>query len=177
MRKVLVLLVGIAMLVGAGVAWSSHAPESSDPRDAVWGGGRFELVAGTTALIRDFSLSGKEGRFRGADGDFVYGRNGINQIRFEVQCVNVSGSHAVVAGTIYDAGNPEFVGLTASFWLIDNGGTASATRDQASGLFINAPEDLALLPEGYPEVCPSATTTALFFDVLYGDVVVHDAAD
>jgi hypothetical protein len=166
--------------VGAGVAWSSHAPESTDPRDGAWGGGRFEFVPG--GLYRDFSLSATEGRFGGADGTFVYGRNGVGLTsRLEVQCVNVSGNRAVVAGTIRESSNASFVGLTASSWLIDNGDTTSTTRDQESGIFINNPEDEAAFPDGYPRVCPSATEApwgaVQFLDVTWGDLVVHDAAD
>lgn len=179
-KKVLVLLIGIATLVGAGVAWSSHLPETTDPRDAVWGGGRFEFAPG--GLYRDFSLSASEGRFGGAEGTLVYGRNGIGLVaRLEIQCVNVSGNQAVFAGTIRESSDASRVGLTATSWLIDNGGTASATRDQETGIFVNTPADEAAFPEGYPRVCPSATETpwgaVQFYDMVQGDLVVHDAAD
>ncbi len=93
----------------------------------------------------------------------------------------MSGNHAVVAGTIRESSDASWVGLTATSWLIDNGGTASATRDQESGIFVNSPADECVFPEGYPRVCPSATEAPwgpiLFYDVVQGDLVVHDAAD
>lgn len=181
MKKVLVLLAGVAALVGAGYAWSSHAPESSDPRDAVWGGGRFDVDLPGFGVFRDLSVMAKEGRFEGADGSFVYGRNGLGMTRVEISCINVEGNRAVIAGRIRDTGDPTFVGGYATWWLSDNGGTASPTRDRASLLYIDLEgADLSAYPAGFPKVCPSATTPPYevqSFELKYGDLVVHDAVD
>ena len=167
MRKLALILTAAIATAVVGVAASSGASSSNaGPRDALWGGGHFEFTFGGVTFPRDFSVKGDLGRFGQGDGSFVYGGR-VDA----VSCLAVSGNRAVIGG--YDRDGGKYL-----WYAVDNGTPASATRDQVTALLLLEPGDLAQLPVGFPNVCPTPLTVVggtPYDDLTHGDIVVFDA--
>jgi hypothetical protein len=92
-------------------------------------------------------------------------------------CSNVNGNRAVVGGYVTASATPEFVGEPFLIYLEDNGPLGSASPDRISPLGILPPGDplWALVPDQFPERCPSADGGAPgSFPLATGDVTVAD---
>jgi hypothetical protein len=173
MKRLVWAIVGACAMAAIAVATSLGAGRSAaGPRDAGWGGGHADVFVGIT-VPRDFSLNVEQGRFGGADGSFVYGRNGVSTIVDAVPtCMAVSGNRAVIGG---QSGGFPFV-----WYAVDNGKTESGTRDQITPvLLLDDPNDVAQMPTGFPNVCPPPDTpfnAAPYADVTGGDIVIRDVS-
>lgn len=173
MRKLAFILVGAAaMAVIAAAASFGAGGSAAGPHDAIWGGGHADVfVGGGIEVPRDVSVNVEQGRFGGADGSFVYGRNGLSTIvDAEPTCIAVSGNRAVIGGL--SNGEP-FV-----WYAVDNGKPGGAVRDQVSAVLLLGPGDVAQIP-GFPNACPSPDTPVGGFeyrDLVGGDLVVRDVS-
>lgn len=166
-----VLLGALAMAVVAAASSFGSSPNAG-PRDALWGGGHFTWYIGDIPLERDFSLNVELGRFGDTDGTFVYGRNGSNGSSNSPSCLAISGNHAVIGGI-------NAAGFKYVWYAVDNGTPASSIRDQVTPVLQLEPDELAQMPEGFPNVCPSPDTVVGGFpysDLTGGDIVVRDVA-
>jgi hypothetical protein len=172
LRRTALVAVGAGAMTAIGVATSSGASGGFAARDGVWGGGHFEGAIGGVTFVRDFSVNVTQGHFSGAGGSFVYGRNGFNAGVNSPSCIAVSGSRVVVGGVNQN-------GLKYLWYAIDNGTPASPTRDAATPVLLLEPDDVAQMPPGFPQVCPSPDpiiggTPA--FALTHGDIVVRDVS-
>lgn len=170
MRRLAPIFAGACAMAIVAVATSFGASGNAGPRDALWGGGHFRWYFGELAQERDFSINAELGRFGDADGTFVYGNNGSNGNVNSVSCLAVSGNHAVIGGVFQLGG--KYV-----LYAVDNGTPASAVRDQVTPVLLLEPAELAQMPEGFPNVCPSPDTViggTPYSDVTGGDIVVRD---
>jgi hypothetical protein len=99
--------------------------------------------------------------------------------RGRVTCMTVEGNHASIGGILTATpGQPGIVdGDPFIIYVEDNGPVGSPTRDQISVLAIlpaNDP-DRPLMPERFPEVCPSADSLYGYAPLTSGDITVADA--
>jgi len=114
---------------------------------------------------RSFSVSATNG-----SGTLVYG---IGQIVAQITCVNISGTTAVVGGTIVSVADASNVGNLMEMYFVDNGSPSGSSvgGDQVSPIEIGAPGGFG----GLPKTCPAADASqAAALDSLdAGDIVVH----
>jgi hypothetical protein len=92
-------------------------------------------------------------------------------------CTTVEGNRAAVGGYVISSGTPAFDGEPFLIYLQDNGPLGSASPDRISPLGVLPPGDplLSLVPERFPQECPSADGTAFgYFPLESGDVTVAD---
>jgi hypothetical protein len=170
MRKLALILVGACAMAAVLVAVSSGASSNAGPRDAVWGGGHLQFGFGGLTFDRDFSVNIELGRFGNAEGSFIYGNNGTSGGPRPISCLAVSGDHAVIGGA-----DPS--GNSYLWYAVDNGTPVSAVRDQVTPLLLLEPADLAQMPPGFPNVCPSPDAVingSPYSELTGGDIVIRD---
>jgi hypothetical protein len=180
-RAFAVLIAALA-LAGAGVASGALRGGPLSGPSAI-GGGHHDAACPTGGLpewtvclpSRDFSLDahavGGSGR---AVGTLRYGhRGGPLDMTVAVSCLNVSGGHAVVGGTVTGAPDPSVVGLPALFFVTDQGDPASATPDGISAFLLTDPSTpFPGEPADFPRSCPSSTDSFMGYFDITGDVAV-----
>jgi hypothetical protein len=96
-----------------------------------------------------------------------------------VTCINVDGNRAAVAGVLTE--EPGQPGISAGdpylIYLEDNGRPGSSSADQISVLVV-LPEgdpDWALMPAGFPNVCPSADSPSGYAPLTSGDITITES--
>ena len=179
-RRILVASALATVTLGAtAAAYATFTGGGPSPDPFVAGGGRFGPATSTTGFVlssaRDFSVDAHIER-KGAKvyGVVRYGRNdaaGESSVRFDISCAALEGSRAVVGGIVRDSDPVEGWVM----FLVD-AGAPGGPEDQASFVFVD-PLDAAVWPEGFPAVCPPATSGidafgTGFFDIHAGDVQV-----
>jgi hypothetical protein len=90
----------------------------------------------------------------------------------KVKCLNVVGNTAAVGGVLTSPGI--LAGVPFVEYVVDNGASGDLASDL--GLFPFGDPDLALLPPGFPTVCPSPGLLASIYGYLplsSGDVMVR----
>lgn len=180
MRKFSLYLVTLAVLVGAGVAYSAASPSAKlEKQDRLWGGGQFGPGCFSESvcfeLARNIAVDvHAEGDGSRAAGNTTYGAPGGagGGIDRTVTCLNVEGNKAVMGGTTANG---------SQWWVqyfVDRGGPAQGDRDLVSPSWTDfAPA--SSFPAGFPAVCPPASGTpdlpAIYLELDEGDLVVQDA--
>ena len=156
------LLLVVAALSAAGIAYSGATPTGLPKNDAVFGGGQFPFPTGG---VRNFSLTAA-----GAEGTLQYS---TARIRVGITCSRIVGNTAVVGGIIRDSTAASLIGLVAKMYLVDNGPPTGAGvgGDAVSPLEVfAADEDTG----GLPKLCPAFDASQATQTVTEGDVSVHD---
>ena len=181
MYKILAALATVAAaLVVAGFAQSSVSGSQYGGPDRLFGGGRFvfdfDSGPGELILPRDISVEASalgEGR---STGTRYYG----NPDRAEpapplsISCLAVDGRAAVIGVT-------DQQGIPTVQYFEDNGPPGPDPPDRITPVLpVSTPEDLALMPKRFPQVCPSVTPPTAWGSVWTtldsGDVAVVDEA-
>jgi hypothetical protein len=183
MRRAILLVAGLMLVGGGGVAYTASSPSAKIAKqDRVWGGGQFgpgcDLGTGTSCIVipRNLAVDAHaESNGSGATGSSTYG---VSTSR-SVTCLNVDGNSAAIGGVIEVGGS---VGWGYVQYFVDRGTSdlSSPQHDLASltGLApLTAPDPS--WPVGFPYVCPPATGAqgfpAPYFEMDRGDIVVQDA--
>jgi hypothetical protein len=182
-KKALLGIAMVAVLLGAGAAWSSVSSGAAGGATAVVGGMHrsigdcFYLPDGTLTFCSgvnvDMSLDVHGPGAGPATGTFLAGTNGSTfSSSVRITCMTVVGNRAVVGGFITeDTSRPDVVGDEQLFYVIDNGGPGNAPLDKMSAREIYSPDQFT---PGFPTNCGSPdATTGGYTDVRYGDVSIH----
>ena len=179
-------LVG-AVLAGLAVATIAAADDEGGSRasSAAFGVGTFgpgcwQTGGGPFCTPFNYTirlLGVKTGYGQRAWGEFQR-RNNVTGGGFTatVTCMNIVGNEASVGGYLDTTG--QFPGDPFVIHVEDNGVLGSSTPDQVSALAAFPPDDpgWALLPAGFPRVCPPAESTLGYLPLTSGDVTVTEAA-
>ena len=163
MKKLAMVFVGVAVLVGSGLALSSGGPnERLASQVRIYGGGTYGpcFAGGAFCLAaeRSFAIDVHvEGGGAGAAyGDWENGVAGGFVNKGQVTCARIDGDVAIVGGLITSATNPAFVGWAFVHYFKDHGSVASTTPDEVSVAFLGPndgqPGDF---PPSFPASCPA----------------------
>jgi hypothetical protein len=188
MRKLLVALVALAALAGAGIATSSSPADRFAGLAHVYGGGEFGPGCFATPTGGDSGVCFPDARAFSLDvlgdgrnfafGELAYGSPRHTVTKLRVTCMVVAGNRAEVGGWVTESWNPAFVGLAMAYWVTDNGSINSPTPDQGGIAWLGTPGAAADFPATFPAKClpidGDANAYPLYQD-LHGDVVVQHA--
>jgi hypothetical protein len=169
MKRTLVgVVVALAALAAAGVAWSSGVLNGGPAQIRVYGGG---AVATPTPNPRTISLEANAN----PGGLGAWGVLRYQGFRGEVTCLTLAGDSALVGGLIRE-GPANFVGGDFLYAVTDNGPPASGA-DTAG--FIDVFPELDTppypgLPANFPQACPPTIDLNVFGAYpLTGDVSIE----
>jgi hypothetical protein len=161
MKRAAAVLLAVAAVSAAGIAYAATTPSGFSRADTVFGGGHF-VIAGTSAS-ENFSITATNGT-----GTLVSSQG---QIVAQITCLNVSGNVAVVVGTVRSSANGGSLdGSVVEMYFEDNGQPSSGGSvggDDVSPLF---------LPSSPPKTCPAADISNAPGGVSpldAGDIAVH----
>jgi hypothetical protein len=183
----LLALIGSALLAGLAVATIATAEgvESATPGRAhafgagTFGPGCWQTHGGPFCVPFNYTFrllgisEGQSGSARGV----MERRNNVTggTFRGDVKCMTVSGNEASIGGVLTSpvAGDPFLL------YVRDNGTLSPAdgsNPDEISALSVLAPgdPDLALLPDRFPQVCPTANSIYGHLALTAGDFTVSD---
>jgi hypothetical protein len=160
MKRAAAVLLAVAAMSAAGIAYAATAPSGFPRADTVFGGGHF-VIAGTSAS-ENFSITATNGT-----GTLVSSQG---QIVAQITCLNVSGKVAVVVATVRSSAGGSLDGSVVEEYFEDNGQPGSGGSvggDDVSALF---------LPSSPPKTCPAADISNAPGGVSpldAGDIAVH----
>lgn len=168
----------LATIALAATSLASGASEGNGA-DRLFGGGRFQvdfdLGPGELALPRDISVQATGFNARGGSGTRHYGdpNRAEPAPAVGVSCLNVEGNRAVIGALA--------AGTLGVQYFEDNGSPGPDIADRISPvLILTTAENLALMPQNFPQTCPSATPPAEFgeprVNLESGDIAVVDGA-
>jgi hypothetical protein len=164
-----VLLLSVVAVEGAG---ASHTPAGGGPPvDFAAGGGKYLLdLPGLLQFRVGFAFSARRDarslQPSAATGHFLW-RDRVNDqfIRGEIVCLQVDGGRAFMVSEIVDTDDPVNLGLFAGARVVDSG-LPGGMGDEFHLDFVSFP---------FPGMC-DAPAEEFAFDVVAGNVVVHDAS-
>ena len=173
MKRILVLGIAVAALVGSGFAYSATSGGGAPAGPAVWGGGHVAFTIEGTSFARDFSVLARQ-----PGGRIVFAASGVH-FEGDVTCVRVFGKTAAVAGFV--TAPAHYAGMVFEWFATDNGTLGDGgAPDQVTPVLILSDEDLAAegVPPAYPHVCLTWLPEfgEYMADLTAGDVVVQQGA-
>lgn len=155
-----------ACVLAAGIA-AMAAKGAGSPYDFAVGAGKGVAVFGGEFPFQ-FTLSAHDGP-QGPSGTFTVHDPDIGTFTVDVQCIQVIGNRAVVAGPLRRP--VEESGITflyAKLDVEDNGEPSGSTPDRA--------DPVLLFPSSFERVCSGTAPLSTFlFPLDQGNVVVYDA--
>jgi hypothetical protein len=182
MVKLAAILVGLVVLVAlavAGIAQPSGGSAQYGGPDRLFGGGRFvfdfDSGPGELILARDIGVEASALGGGRSTGTRYYGNPDRTEPApaLSISCLTVDEGSAVI-GVTDQQGN-----RTVQYFE-DNGPPGPDPADRITPVFIvSSPEDLALMPKRFPEVCPSVVPPSewgsIWATLDSGDIAVVDA--
>lgn len=165
MRRYIALT--LATFVAAAGLAAVAAQGAGSPYDSAVGAGKGVTVFGGDFPFQ-FTLSAHDGP-QGPTGSFTVHDPDLGNFTADVQCIQVIGNRAVVAGPLREPVEESgFTFLYAKLDVEDNGEPSGATPDRAAPVL--------LFPPSFERVCSGTAPLSTFlFPLDQGNVVVHDA--
>lgn len=180
----------VAGLAVAAIAAGNGTDSATPGRDHAFGAGTFgpgcwQTHGGPVCTSFDYTvrlLAVSQGESDRARGVMERRNNVLNTtFRGDVTCVRDEGNRASVGGFLtLTPGQPGIAEGDPFLVYVEDNGTLDSSDgsvpDQISALVVlpTGDPDLALMPEGFPSVCPAADSLYGYLPLTAGDITISD---